>query len=92
MLQDFLAGRSDISAEIGATSGAATSEGSGFQSLLTAGATKLSGESGGRRLTGGRAVETQEAPLIELVQENGVVKRIVVVCTCCQRIELDCEY
>ena len=31
-------------------------------------------------------------PQIELVRENGAVQRIVVVCKCGERIELDCVY
>lgn len=91
MLQDFLAGRSEISAELGRTSDAPPSEVGGFQSLLTARQGNLPGN-GGRRLQDVPARESGEGPQIELVQENGVVKKIVVTCICCQRIELDCEY
>ncbi len=31
-------------------------------------------------------------PQIELVNRDGAVERIVITCTCCQRIELQCEY
>ena len=31
-------------------------------------------------------------PQIELVRENGAVQRIVVVCKCGERVELDCVY
>lgn len=32
------------------------------------------------------------AAQVELVRENGAVQRIVVVCTCGERLELDCVY
>ena len=31
-------------------------------------------------------------PQVELVREDGVVQRIVIVCRCGERIELDCAY
>jgi hypothetical protein len=31
-------------------------------------------------------------PQIELVNRDGSVDRIVITCTCCKRIELQCEY
>lgn len=34
--------------------------------------------------------ETQ--PQLELVNREGCVERIIVICTCCKRIELQCEY
>jgi hypothetical protein len=35
----------------------------------------------------------QEAePRIELIQSGGKVERIIVTCTCCNRIELQCQY
>jgi hypothetical protein len=38
--------------------------------------------------------ETQAAdgPSVELVQNGGKVERIIVTCTCCNRIELQCQY
>lgn len=33
-----------------------------------------------------------DAPQIELVRRDGKIQRIIVTCTCCKRIELDCEY
>jgi len=34
----------------------------------------------------------EAAPSVELVENGGKVERIIVTCTCCKRIELQCEY
>jgi hypothetical protein len=34
----------------------------------------------------------RETPEIEVIQENGKIRRIVVTCKCCERIELECDY
>jgi hypothetical protein len=34
----------------------------------------------------------EAAPSVELVQNGGKVERIIVTCTCCKRIELQCQY
>jgi hypothetical protein len=34
----------------------------------------------------------EAGPQIELIQNRGKVERIIVTCTCCKRIELQCEY
>jgi len=31
-------------------------------------------------------------PELELIEGEGCIKRIVITCTCCKRIELECEY
>ena len=36
--------------------------------------------------------ETEPVPQVELVQNGGKVERIIVTCTCCNRIELQCQY
>jgi len=36
--------------------------------------------------------ETEASPRIELVQNGGKLERIIVTCTCCNRIELQCQY
>jgi hypothetical protein len=36
--------------------------------------------------------ETEPTPQIELIENNGRVERIIVTCTCCNRIELECQY
>ena len=91
MLQDFLAGRPSIASDRTASAGSAAQE-TGFQSLLSARVASLSPGGSARRIESQDAGERLEAPQIELVQEGGVVRRIVVTCTCCQRIELECEY
>lgn len=91
MLQDFLAGRPDVATERAPATSAGVPD-TGFQSLLSARAANLPPSGGVRRIEGPDSGETLGAPEIELVQEGGVVRRIVVTCTCCQRIELECEY
>ena len=59
---------------------------------MSARAASLAPGGSARRIESQDAGERLEAPQIELVQEGGVVRRIVVTCTCCQRIELECEY
>jgi hypothetical protein len=41
---------------------------------------------------GARPATEKKEPQIELVNRDGAVERIVITCTCCQRIELQCEY
>jgi hypothetical protein len=38
------------------------------------------------------AAETEPTPQIELIENGGRVERIIVTCTCCNRIELQCQY
>jgi hypothetical protein len=38
------------------------------------------------------AAEAETTPMIELVRNAGKVDRIIVTCTCCNRIELQCQY
>lgn len=33
-----------------------------------------------------------DAPQVELVTRDGKIERIIVTCTCCERIELECQY
>ena len=33
-----------------------------------------------------------ETPQIELVTHDGKIQRIIITCTCCKRIELECGY
>jgi hypothetical protein len=91
MLQDFLAGRPSVVSEHAPTPGTSLPE-SGFQSLLNVRGGKHPSNGVPRRVGESATGETLEAPQIEVEQENGVVRRIVVTCTCCQRIELECEY
>lgn len=36
--------------------------------------------------------KTLEAPTVELVTNAGRIEKVIVTCTCCRRIELDCSY
>jgi len=36
--------------------------------------------------------QSETEPRIELIQNGGKVERIIVTCTCCNRIELQCQY
>jgi hypothetical protein len=38
------------------------------------------------------AAETEPTPQIELIENEGRIERIIVTCTCCKRIELQCQY
>jgi hypothetical protein len=38
------------------------------------------------------AAETEAMPQVELIENGGRVERIIVTCTCCNRIELQCQY
>jgi hypothetical protein len=33
-----------------------------------------------------------DEPQVEIVEDGGKVRRIVVTCTCCEKIEIECEY
>ena len=83
MLQDFLSNRPTIQ------SPAATEtqpRNSTFQPFFAARAAQ----------TPARAAQPEiarlEAPEIELVHEAGEVRRIIVTCTCCEKITIECEY
>jgi len=91
MLQDFLAGRPSLNSDSAKPAVPAERE-AGFQPLFAARAPALTPAAGGRRIADVPESELLDAPQIELVEENGVVQRIIVTCTCCQRIELECEY
>ena len=39
-----------------------------------------------------QAQEMHDTPQIELITEDGKIQRIVITCTCCKRIELECQY
>ena len=91
MLQDFLTGRPGAATARTPATDAAGPE-TGFQSLLTARTGDLPSGGTTRRIEARDAAEGLEAPEIEVVQEGGVVRRIIVTCTCCQRIELECAY
>ena len=85
MLQDFLSNRPAILSASGTEAPARTAA---FQPLIASrtaglGAGNSEPDPEGRHL---------EAPEIELVRENGQVRRIVVTCTCCEKITIDCEY
>lgn len=91
MLQDFLTGRPSMTS--GSTTPAIPAARDGaFQPLFATRAAELPSASGTRRIADIPEPELLDAPQIELVEENGVVQRIVVTCTCCRRIEIECEY
>ena len=46
----------------------------------------------GGESAGPRPAAEKDEPQIELINREGSVERIVITCTCCQRIELQCEY
>lgn len=91
MLQDYFAGRPSVSAGRTAPAPLATDE-AAFQPLFAARPADLGASGGARRIEAQPEPELLDEPQVELVQENGKVQRIVVTCTCCKRIEIECEY
>jgi hypothetical protein len=67
--------------------------GTGFQSLFSREATTTKSEAGFQPLpaTAPKA-ETEAIPHIELVENAGKVEKIIITCTCCNKIELQCQY
>lgn len=87
MLQSFLANRTVISATDRA---AMTPPEEGFRPLFSTPARGDHGRSPLQEMEEAPAARL-DAPQIELVQENGVVCRIIVTCRCCERIEIECQ-
>lgn len=90
MLKDFL---SQNPSQGAAPRNAATPGASGFQPLFAPGALSPATPFARTR----EPLESEEAPAretpeIEIIQENGKIRRIVVTCKCCERIELECDY
>lgn len=88
MLQDFLTGRI---ATDSSTLPAVTRGGGEFQPLTTSRIGALTAPAGGNRAEGSEP-ERLEAPQVEVIEDGGKVRRIVVTCTCCEKIEIECEY
>jgi hypothetical protein len=63
----------------------------GFHTLIPQGATPIQPKPKGE-LAGAPTAETEALPQVELVQNGSKVERIIVTCTCCKRIELQCQY
>jgi len=61
----------------------------GFQSLMPQGAAAPAPASAPKPPP---AAETEAMPQVELIENGGRVERIIVTCTCCNRIELQCQY
>ena len=87
MLQDFLANRPSIQSS---ASNSAPARSDSFQPLIASRPAGLAGKNS--EPDPEPASEHLEAPQIELVRENGQVRRIVVTCSCCEKITIDCEY
>jgi hypothetical protein len=84
-MQNFLTGRSQHAAEKTARPAAASAL--GFHPLV---APALASAAAERAEPAPTADEME--PRVELVQTEGQIRRIVVTCACCRRIELECEY
>jgi hypothetical protein len=82
MLQDFLTGRL---ATDSTTAPALPRSSVEFQPLTPSriGALTAPGATEAPRL---------EEPQVEIIEDGGKVRRIVVTCTCCEKIEIECEY
>ena len=87
MLQDFLASRTSIPSSDSAETQPRAST---FQPFLAARAVGLTGNAA--EAEADPAIKRLEAPEIELIEEAGQVRRIIVTCTCCEKITIDCEY
>ncbi len=87
MLQDFLASRTSISPPDSAEMPPRVSS---FQPFFAARAAGLTGKP--TEAEADPDIKRLEAPEIELVEEAGQVRRIIVTCTCCEKITIDCEY
>ena len=91
MLQDFLTGRTGIDTDATAPAVAAP-RATQFQPFSTSRVAELSSLGTPGRLPAAAERERLEAPQVEIVEEDGKVQRIVVTCTCCEKIEIECEY
>jgi hypothetical protein len=87
MLQDFLAGRPSTSTQSNLPE---ANPGSDFRPLLTA--SVLAEARPKSDVTQTAQTTPREEPEVELIEGNGKVQRIIITCTCCQRIELECHY
>lgn len=85
MLQDFLAGRLTNDS----TATPAISRGGGeFQPMSPARFGALAAPAAPPVPERPRLAE----PQVEIIEDGGKVHRIVVTCTCCEKIEIECEY
>jgi hypothetical protein len=88
-MESFLQNRPAL-ATVEASPRAATAD-TGFQPFLRAASVRekapLPGTDGSTN-----ASPDEADPQIDLVNRDGCVDRIVITCTCCKRIELQCEY
>jgi len=88
-MQNYLDGRSVLKMENSAVT--PPNAASDFQPLLMGAFKNKSGDANGD--PGAMPTEDHlETPKIELVTQDGKIQRIIITCTCCKRIELDCEY
>ncbi len=97
MLQDFLSSCASASSSSPVTK-AQPGAASGFKSLFASGVLTQKRLNQPAAITGANGSNESneatdlDAPVIELIREEGKVSKIVVTCTCCRRIELECEY
>lgn len=92
MLQDFLSSRPSAAATRAPQTSAAPSRALDFQPLFSARPAEATLNIVSSRIEAPSETEELEAPEIELVQDNGRIRRIIVTCTCCKTIEIECEY
>jgi len=89
MLQDFLTGRAALASET-STPPALARGSSDFQPMNPARFGQLGAPE--PESAPGEAAPRLDAPLVEVIEDGGRVRRIVVTCRCCEKIEIDCEY
>ena len=84
-MQNYLDGRTVLKTETSPVNSLQTSD--EFQPLFFP---SQKNESGGNGAQGAKGVH--ETPQIEVISQDGVIQKIIVTCTCCKRIELECQY
>ena len=87
-MNSFLDNRSATKADGNSTT---AKPGAGFQSLLSREAQASRTPADFQPLPASKA-ETEPVPQVELVESGGKVDRIIITCTCCNKIELQCQY
>ena len=84
-MQNFLTSRPVLKTE---RTSAPLESASEFQPLYTPGRNESVDKPEAAGIVAGPLAE----PRVEIVNGDGRINRIIVTCTCCKRIELDCEY
>jgi len=87
-MQNYLDGQGVLNVENSAANPLPLSN--DFQPLFFS--AKKNGSTDGGTFSQGSAGGGHDSPQIELISLEGKIQRIVITCTCCKRIELECQY